>query len=142
MLWLNLLLQTSRGLRWLQREPLKGCDDLQGREVPLQARREKVRHLVAELTGEFGSYMHSLPTNLPMLSEMPRSTSEVAVESVCSLSRCQTPNKTCRTFTLKMPNTVQNKTIQTQDSHFPEQPDVRAQGPIVYATLAGVQPRE
>lgn len=90
-----MLLQTSKGLRWLQREPLTGCDnDMQDREVPLRARKEKVRHLpVAELTGEFGSYMHSLPTNLPMLSAMPLSTSEAAVESVCRFVKMSTPEQ-------------------------------------------------
>lgn len=88
MLWLTLLLQTSRGLRWLQTEPLKGCDDdLQGREVPLQARKEKVRHIpAAELTSMFGSYTHSCPTNVPMLSATPLNSSEAAVESVYRLS--------------------------------------------------------
>lgn len=107
MLWLTLLLQTSRGLRWLRREPLKGCDDdLQGREVPLQVRKEKVGHIpAAELTSKSGSYRHSLPTNLPVLSAMPLSSSKAAVESVYRLSRRQTPSKTNRTFTLKMTKT-------------------------------------
>lgn len=129
-LWLNLLLQTSKGLRWLQREPLTGCDnDMQDREVPLRARKEKVRHLpVAELTGEFGSYMHSLPTNLPMLSAMPLSTSEAAVESVCRFVKMSTPEQDIQGIYLRNAKCILEQKIWRQDSHCPECLDVRAHG--------------